>query len=94
MLENSYLIQAWKYPNFTSKKDEHDRCYSLFLNKASLSNACLDTKIILWSRQRDTFKLANPKHEHRTERQSLVDSLSLSFLLYWTEMNNSHAKIV
>ena len=56
------------------KKDEHDRCYSLFLNKASLSYACLDTKIILWSRQRVTIKFTNPKHDHWTECQWLVDS--------------------
>ena len=54
----------------------------------------MDTKIILWSRKRGTFKLANPKHEHRTERQSLVDSLSLSFLVYWTEINSFHAKLI
>ena len=54
----------------------------------------MDTKIILWSRKRGTFKLANAKHEHRTERQSLVDSLSLSFLIYWTKINNFHAKLI
>ena len=68
------------------KKDKHGQCYLLFFNKASLLYACLDAKIILWSRQRGTFKLANAKHEHRTECQSLVNSLSLSFLVYWTEI--------
>ena len=77
-----------------SKLQLKKRCYSLFLNKASLSYAYLGTKIISWSRQRGTFKLANPKHEYRTECQSLVDPLSLSSLVYWTEINNSHAKLV
>ena len=49
---------------------------------------------LLWSTQGGTFKLANPKHKHRTEHQSLVDSLSLSFLVYWTKINNSQAKLM
>ena len=93
MLENSYLIQAWKYQNFSSKKG---RAWPvlLFLNKASLLYECLGSKIFLWSRQGRMFKLVNPKHKHGTERQSLVNSLSLSCLVYWTKINNSHAKLM
>ena len=40
------------------------------------------------------FKLMNPELAHRTERQSLVDSLSLSFLVCWPEINNCHAKFM
>ena len=54
----------------------------------------VDTKIILWSIHRGPFKLMNHKHTHRTECQLLVNSLSLSFLVYWIEINNSHAKLV
>ena len=73
------IITLFKLKNNTlktlvqKKKDERERCCSLFLNKVNLLYACLDTKLILWSRQRGTFKLANPKHEPRTARQSLVD---------------------
>ena len=93
MLENSYLIQAWKYQNFSSEKG---RAWPvlLFLNKASLLYECLGSKIFLWSRQGRMFKLVNPKHKHGTERQSLVNSLSLSCLVYWTKINNSHAKLM
>ena len=34
------------------------------------------------------------ENEHRTELQSLVDSLSLNFLVYLAEINTPHAKIV
>ena len=54
----------------------------------------VDTKIILWSIHRGPFKLMNHKHKHRTECQLFVNSLSLSFLVYWIEINNSHAKLV
>ena len=54
----------------------------------------LETKIILWSRQGGMLKFVNPKHKHRTENQSLDDSLSLNLLVYWAEINNSHAKII
>ena len=40
------------------------------------------------------FKLMNPELAHRTERQSLVDSVSLSFLVCWPEINNCHAKFM
>ena len=66
----------------------------LFLNKASLLYACLTTKIILWSTQEGTFKLTKPKQEHRNDHQSLVNSLSLSFLFHQTKINNPHAKLV
>ena len=54
----------------------------------------VDTKIILWSIHRGPSKLMKHKHKHRTECQLLVNSLSLSFLVYWIEINNSHAKLV
>lgn len=85
---------SWKIVTYSSlkisklqfkKKDEHDSPYSWFLNKASLVYACLDTNLILWSKQRGPFKLGNHRHKHQTEHQSLVDPLSLSFLVYWTK---------
>ena len=40
---------------------------------------------VLKSTQQGTFKFVNPKHKHKTERQSWsdqVDSLSLNFIDY------------
>ena len=67
---------------------------SLFSNKASLSYACPETKIILWSRQGGSLKCENSKHKYRAENQSLVNSLSLNFLVHCAEINNSYARII
>lgn len=82
-----------KNQNFSTKKGKHDQYYLLFLNKASLLYACLETKI-LWSRQGGTLKFKNPNTsaEPRINHQSTLSALT--FLSTGLKQTNSHAKIV
>ena len=74
------------------KNNEHDQFYSLFLNKAII--LCMSRQNWTEHRNEHEHEQNRAENEHRTELQSLVDSLSLNFLVYLAEINTPHAKIV